>query len=123
MRKVALLAAVPRQFDQDVLTPLLGDDTAKMFQWLAEQSYIRRDTERGWFYHEKVRELMLRFQRNTAPRALSRTMLDRQHILLVCRENWNYLPMRLIKARRGDTTKPNASIIYSVLRRRNTGCR
>jgi tetratricopeptide (TPR) repeat protein len=70
-RKAALLAAVPRQFNQDILSALLSEDAAGLFHWLSGQSYIRSTTERGWFYHEKVRELMLRYQKNTTPTALS----------------------------------------------------
>ena len=66
-RQVALLAAVPRQFNNDILTAAIGKDADKAFNWLAEQSYIRTSKERGWFYHEKVRELMLRHFRNTNP--------------------------------------------------------
>jgi tetratricopeptide (TPR) repeat protein len=66
-RQVALLAAVPRQFNRDILSATLGSDATSMFNWLSEQSYIRTSTERGWFYHEKVRELMLRHLKNTTP--------------------------------------------------------
>ncbi len=69
-RTVALLAAVPRQFNLDILGAILGEDATKLFNWLAIQSYIRRTTERGWFYHEKVRELMLRYIHSTTPAKL-----------------------------------------------------
>jgi hypothetical protein len=72
-RRVALLAAVPRQFNRDILSAALGTDASSMFNWLAAQSYIRTSTERGWFYHEKVRELMLRHLRNTTPGDLAAT--------------------------------------------------
>jgi tetratricopeptide (TPR) repeat protein len=70
MRRVALLAAVPRQFNRDILAALLSNEGPVMFEWLSEQSYIRSDNERGSFYHEKVRELMLRHQRNLSPTEL-----------------------------------------------------
>ncbi len=70
LRPVPLLAAIPRQFNKDILMALLGDDGAAKFDWLVDQSYIRCDSERGWFYHEKVRALMLRYQRNLSPRQL-----------------------------------------------------
>jgi tetratricopeptide (TPR) repeat protein len=72
-RQVALLAAVPRQFNRDILSAALGSDATSMFNWLSAQSYIRTSTERGWFYHEKVRELMLRHSRNTTPGDLTAT--------------------------------------------------
>jgi tetratricopeptide (TPR) repeat protein len=71
LRQVPLLAAIPRQFNKDILVALLGDDGAAKFDWLVEQSYIRSDTERGWFYHERVRALMLRYLANRSPQELS----------------------------------------------------
>ena len=70
-RRVALLASVPRQFNCDVLAAALGGDGAKEFGWISTQSYIRTNTTRGWFYHEKVRELMLRHVHNTRPNDLA----------------------------------------------------
>ena len=72
-RQAALLAAVPRQFNRDILSAALGSDATGMFNWLTAQSYIRTSTERGWFYHEKVRELMLRYLQHTAPSDLAAT--------------------------------------------------
>ncbi len=69
-RRIALLAAVPRQFNRDILTSALGSDATDTFDWLATQSFVRADKERGWFYHEKVRELMLRHLHNTTPKDL-----------------------------------------------------
>lgn len=70
-RRVALLASIPRQFNLEILSVLLGENAEQNFRWLAGQSYIRTNQERGWYYHEKVRELMLRHQRNLAPGELS----------------------------------------------------
>jgi tetratricopeptide (TPR) repeat protein len=70
-QRAALLAAVPRQFNRDILSAALGDDAAHLFNWLSTQSYIRTNRERGWFYHEKVRELMLRHLCNTTPTDLA----------------------------------------------------
>jgi len=72
-RRVALLAAVPRQFNRDIVSAALGGDSTNMFNWLSIQSYIRTSAERGCFYHEKVRELMLRHLRNTTPADLEAT--------------------------------------------------
>jgi tetratricopeptide (TPR) repeat protein len=63
----ALLAAVPRQFNRDILTAALGEEAATPFNWLAAQSYIRTTTVRGRFYHDRVRELMLRYMQGTTP--------------------------------------------------------
>src|SRR5262249_24150733 len=70
-RQAALPAAVPRQFNQDILNAALGRDAAADFGWISSQSYIRSNTERGLFYHEKLRELMLRHLRNTTPKLLA----------------------------------------------------
>jgi tetratricopeptide (TPR) repeat protein len=72
-RRVALLAAVPRQFNLDILNASLGVDAETQFLWLSTQSYIRTSKIRGWFYHEKVRELMLRYLHNTISAELEAT--------------------------------------------------
>ena len=66
-REVALVAAVPRQFNKDVLSAMLQRDAAELFAWLSAQSFTRRDDARGWYYHEKVRELMLRYKQRSSP--------------------------------------------------------
>jgi len=71
-RRAALAAATPRQFNQEILQVLLGEEQGKLlFQWLSDQSFIRSNTERGYFYHDKVRSLILRHQMNTTPKELS----------------------------------------------------
>ncbi len=72
-RRIALLAAVSRQFNRDILAAALGAEAAADFTWLEAQSYIRSTTERGRFYHEKVRELMLRYLSQTEPTKLATT--------------------------------------------------
>ena len=69
-RRIAILAAVPRQFNLDILSVVLGKDATDLFNWLSSQSYVRTDSERGWFYHEKVRDLMIRYLKNTSPSEL-----------------------------------------------------
>jgi tetratricopeptide (TPR) repeat protein len=69
-RRVALLAATPRQFNRDTLSVTLSSDAASTFSWLSTQSFVRTNAERGCFYHEKVRELMLRHLRHTTPKDL-----------------------------------------------------
>lgn len=66
-RQVALLAAVPLHFNLDILSAALNNPANTDFNWLSVQSYIRTNSALGWFYHEKVRELMLRYLRNTMP--------------------------------------------------------
>ena len=67
---VALLAAIPRSFNQDIINAVLDCNSTENFFWLSTQSYIRTNTKRGWFYHEKIRELMLRYLSNTTPNDL-----------------------------------------------------
>ncbi len=50
-----------------------GGDRESPFNWLSVQSYIRTNTARGWYYHEKVRELMLRYLHSTTPGELAAT--------------------------------------------------
>lgn len=73
LRQVALLAAVPRQFNRDILTAALGHDATETFHWLSGQSFVRKNMERGYVYHEKVRELMLRHLHSTTPKDLDET--------------------------------------------------
>jgi tetratricopeptide (TPR) repeat protein len=70
-RHAVLLAAVPRQFNQDVLSAAWGSDASSQFAWLTSQSFIRTSAVSGAFFHEKVRELMLRHVRQTTPDDLS----------------------------------------------------
>ncbi len=73
-RHAALIASAPRQFNQEILQAVLGQDKGKeLFHWLAGQSFVRSNTERGYFYHDKVRGLMLRYQKNITPGELSAT--------------------------------------------------
>ena len=70
-RRVALVASVPRQFNRDILSAALGGEATDMFNWLTAQSYVRSTGARGYFYHERVRELILRYLRNTVPADLA----------------------------------------------------
>jgi tetratricopeptide (TPR) repeat protein len=69
-RWIALIAAVPRYFNRETLSAALNSDATDSFGWLSNQSFVRRNPERGYGYHEKVRELMLRHLRDTAPKDL-----------------------------------------------------
>jgi energy-coupling factor transporter ATP-binding protein EcfA2 len=70
-RQAVLFAAIPRQFNKDIISAILEEDATTLFNWLSAQSYIRTNSERCWFYHEKVRELMVRYLRHTEPKQLS----------------------------------------------------
>jgi tetratricopeptide (TPR) repeat protein len=67
-RDAALLASVPRVFEEDVLGVLLGDQGRgrAAFDWLSRASFVRAG-KRGWSYHEVVRPLMLKHLRRRSP--------------------------------------------------------
>jgi tetratricopeptide (TPR) repeat protein len=71
-RRLALLAAVPRRFDLDVLACLdgvasSGSSEADM-DWLRKQPWVHQ-REDGWYYHGVVRRMMVRYQRTRSERA------------------------------------------------------
>ncbi len=62
-REAALTASVPRFFNQDVLSVVLGPEAAgPAFEWLSAAHFVRPSGE-GWAYHEVVRSLMLHYLR------------------------------------------------------------
>jgi tetratricopeptide (TPR) repeat protein len=66
-REVVLLAALPRQVDEDALATLAGtDDAAELYGWLRRLSFVL-DQEGTCRYHDLVRAPLLRGQRERAP--------------------------------------------------------
>jgi tetratricopeptide (TPR) repeat protein len=65
-QEAALVASVPRVFDEDVLAVLLGERAPAAFASLSKASYVRAGT-RGWAYHDVVRTLMLRHFYHRSP--------------------------------------------------------
>jgi tetratricopeptide (TPR) repeat protein len=66
-RTIAVAAALPRAFNQDVLTALApSGSAADLFAWLRGLPFV---TQQGgtWRYHEVARAAMLRLQRAQAP--------------------------------------------------------
>ena len=60
-REAALFASLPRYFNQDILSAILGkEEGEKAFAWLSEEHFVR-SSEQGWAYHDVVRSLMLRY--------------------------------------------------------------
>jgi len=75
-RDVAMLAALPRQLNQDVLTTLVpAGQAAQLFDWLCELPFISRTTS-WWTYHEVVRAPMLRLQKDRSPAQWRARQLD-----------------------------------------------
>jgi AAA ATPase domain len=73
LRHVALISAIPRFFNVDVLTCLLSQeephvDVQTTFEWLQTMPFVRQHTQ-GWRYHDVVRRMLLRYQRQTSPQA------------------------------------------------------
>ena len=66
-RATAIVAALPRALNQDVLNVLIepGKDI-EVFNWLCGLPFVARQAE-SWKYHEVVRAAMLRLQRAQSP--------------------------------------------------------
>lgn len=71
LRQVALLGAIPRTFNLDILKLLLqkmnqtsGEEGA--FEWLLTMPFVKQYAD-GWRYHEVVRRMMLYYQRQKSP--------------------------------------------------------
>ncbi len=68
-RQIALNAALPRYFNQDILALLSPDNSEQLFNWLIDMPFVvKRSGDTGWEYHEVVRNQMLRHQRRQSPR-------------------------------------------------------
>ena len=83
LRQVALLAAVPRIFNLDILTLLLdkqglATNVQSAFDWLLTMPFVRQGAD-GWRYHDVVHDMMLQYQRQKSPqtyRQLHTTLAD-----------------------------------------------
>ena len=77
-RTTSLLAAVPPSFTRSILAAAIGGNIDESYSWITNQSFVRRDGERGYRYHDKVRNLMLRHLHRTDPETLA---ASRQRLL------------------------------------------
>ncbi len=72
LRQIALLVAFPRIFNADILMVLLGNNQDKDAQsalaWLQTMPFVRQRSD-GWQYHNVVRRMMLRYQRQESPQS------------------------------------------------------
>jgi len=73
LRQVALLGAIPRAFNVDVLKVLLDHhdqtiDEQRAFDWLLTMPFVRQRSD-GWYYHEVVRRMMMYYQRQRSPQS------------------------------------------------------
>jgi tetratricopeptide (TPR) repeat protein len=71
LRQVALLAAIPRNFNVDILKLLIEKqsqalDEQAAFDWLQTMPFVKQGSE-GWHYHDVVRRMMLHYQRQKSP--------------------------------------------------------
>ena len=71
LREVALLASIPRAFNVDILETLLQGqepaiDEQAAFDWLQTMPFVQQSGD-TWRYHEVVRRMMLRYQRQKSP--------------------------------------------------------
>ncbi len=73
LREAALLAAIPRSFNLDILKLLLDTqtqaqvtDVQAIFDWLQTMPFVRSRLG-GWQYHDVVRRMMLLYQAQKSP--------------------------------------------------------
>ncbi|PKW15653.1 ATP-binding protein [Saccharopolyspora spinosa] len=67
-RDDAVLAALPRALDEDVLAALGSENaTGDLFRWLRDRPFVHEHQGRLQ-YHQVVRETMVRYERGRAPR-------------------------------------------------------
>ena len=71
LRQVALVAAIPRTLNADVLQLLLEQrgqaiDEQSALDWLQTMPFVKQGSE-GWYYHDVVRRMILRYQRQKSP--------------------------------------------------------
>jgi len=71
LRQVALVAAIPRTLNADVLQLLLEQrgqaiDEQSAFDWLQTMPFVKQGSE-GWYYHDVVRRMILHYQRQKSP--------------------------------------------------------
>ncbi len=77
LRQVALLGAIPRTFNLDVLQLLLKNqaqvvDEQFALDWLKTMSFVQQHSN-SWKYHEVVRRMMLSYQRQISPQTYRQT--------------------------------------------------
>jgi tetratricopeptide (TPR) repeat protein len=75
LRQEALLGAIPRLFNLDILTALIPldnqnqpGDGQEAFDWLLSMPFVQQGPD-GWRYHQVVRSMMLQHQRLKSPQA------------------------------------------------------
>lgn len=71
LKQVALLAAIPRVFNVDILEMLLQGQEQTIeeqtaFDWLQTMPFVQQRVD-GWLYHDVVRRMMLHYQRQKSP--------------------------------------------------------
>lgn len=72
-RHIALSAAVLRSFNQDMINQLTeAAEAGALFHWLRNMPFVKKQRD-DWVYHEVVRELMLRHQRQVSPQSWADT--------------------------------------------------
>jgi tetratricopeptide (TPR) repeat protein len=78
-RQVALLAALPRSFNVDILKLLLEYreqtvDEQSSFAWLLTMPFVKQHAD-SWRYHDVVRRKMLHYQRQESPQTYRKTQM------------------------------------------------
>ncbi len=73
LREVALVGALPRAFNADILSLLLDQqyrnvNESQAFDWLLTMPFVTERND-GWYYHDVVRRMMIYYQRQRSPRS------------------------------------------------------
>jgi tetratricopeptide (TPR) repeat protein len=71
LKQVALVTAIPHNFNTDILKLLLEQegqivDEHAAFDWLQTMPFVKQGSD-GWEYHDVLRRLMLTYQRQKSP--------------------------------------------------------
>ena len=62
-KEVSLALSIPRTFNKDLLMVVFGEQDANLlFEWISSSHFVRSGSE-GWYYHEVVRVLLLKYFR------------------------------------------------------------
>ena len=68
LRKAAIICALPRQFNKDIVDVFFDKGTDEIFKWLIGQPFVQKNAGRNWYYHELVRKIMLKFLYEQSPK-------------------------------------------------------
>ena len=69
-RQLAIDAALPRHLNEDIVAELSNPEAAStLFKWLTSMPFVKEGSGAGWYYHDVVRSLLLRYKYRHSPDA------------------------------------------------------